>query len=154
MAVEDAYELAYREAVRALDHQRAAATELRSRAGMLLATASITVSLLGHESLHGMPLLAWAAIVCFALLSICVLAVVWPQDDWSFGAEPQALLIAHLSTGTPSTKDLCADLIAHIATHRQANGRRLAQMSAAFRVGACLLAIQIVLTTLTASAIV
>jgi hypothetical protein len=51
MAVEDAYELAYREAVRALEHQRAAATELQSRAGMLLATASIAVSLLDETPL-------------------------------------------------------------------------------------------------------
>lgn len=52
MAVEDVYELAYREAVGALEHQRTAATELRSRAGMLLATASIAVSLLGRETLQ------------------------------------------------------------------------------------------------------
>jgi hypothetical protein len=38
MVVEDAFELAYREAVRALEHQRAMLTELRSRAGILLAT--------------------------------------------------------------------------------------------------------------------
>jgi hypothetical protein len=32
VAIEDAYELAYREAVRALEHQRAELAELRSRA--------------------------------------------------------------------------------------------------------------------------
>jgi len=52
VAVEDAYELAYREAVRTLEHQRVELTELRSRAGMLLAAASISLSLLGGEPLR------------------------------------------------------------------------------------------------------
>jgi hypothetical protein len=74
VAVEDAYELAYREAVRALEHQRAEATELRFRAGMLLATASITVTLLGQKAYNGWQPVTWMAVMCFALLSVCVSA--------------------------------------------------------------------------------
>ena len=99
MAVEDAYELAYREAVRALEHQRAAATELQSRAGMLLATASIAVSLLDRDSFGAMRPLGWLAVLCFVLLSLCVLAVVWPHADGTFSADPQALLAGHLASG-------------------------------------------------------
>jgi hypothetical protein len=151
MALEDAYELAYREAVRALDHQRAAVTELRSRAGMLLATASITVSLLGQDAFRGMRPFAWLAVSCFTLLSVCVLAIVWPDADWSVDADPQALLGAHLSTETTLAAALSLDFIAHHARHREANARRLAHVARMFRIGACLLAIQILSTIAAAS---
>lgn len=154
MAVEDAYELAYREAVRALDHQFALLTELRSRAGMLLAAASIAVSLLGRDPFRGMPPCAWAAIVCFALLSICVLAIVWPRDAWGVDVDPRMLLDTRLSTREPAFADLSLELISHLTRHRATNGRRLAQTARLFRVGACLLAIQLVLTVLAASGMV
>jgi hypothetical protein len=151
VAVEDAYELAYREAVRALEHQRAVAAELQSRAGMLLATASISISLLGHEAFGGRHALAWLAVLCFVLLSMCVLVVVWPHAERTFGTDPQALLGGHLTRGVPDAVALSSDLIAHIATHHRANARQLAQMSRAFRVGACLLAIEVVLTLVAAT---
>jgi hypothetical protein len=65
MAFDDAYDLAYREAVRALEHQYATVSELRGRASMLLAAASITVSLPGAQPLDGSQLLGW---VCAGLL--------------------------------------------------------------------------------------
>jgi hypothetical protein len=154
MAIEDAYELAYREAVRALDHQLSTLTELRSRAGMLLAAASITLSLLGQETLHGTRPTAWAAIVCFALLSLCVLAIVWPHADWNFDTDPATLLDARLAVGRATVRDLSLELIAHMGWHRRANSRRLARVVRVFRVGASLLAIQIVLTIMAATAIV
>lgn len=146
MAVEEAYELAYREAVRALDHQLAALTELRSRAGMLLATASIAVSLLGHETFDATRPIGWLAVLCFALLSMCVLAVVWPRPDAGFDADPRVLLAVQLARGAPDAGAVRLDLIAHLATCHSANAQRLKAMSKAFRIGACLLASQIVLT--------
>jgi hypothetical protein len=154
VAVEDAYELAYREAVRALEHQRAELTELRSRAGMLLATASIAVSLLGRETLQGARPFAWLAIMCFALLSVCVLAIAWPHTDLNFDLNPQTLLDARLSVGAFSAVDLTLELIAHMGRQWQANGHRLVRAVRFFRIGACLLAIQIVLTIVSASVIV
>ncbi len=146
MAVEDVYELAYREAMRALEHQRTAATELRSRAGMLLATASIAVSLLGRETAQGSQPLAWLAVMCFALLSVCVLAIVWPHADWDFDIDPQALLDARLSGDKPAKVDVTLELIGHMVRQRRANGPQLVRIVRVFRLGACLLAIQIVLT--------
>lgn len=92
--------------------------------------------------------------MCFALLSMCVLALAWPQSDWSIDLNPQALLDAHLSAGSPTLAAMTLELIAHMAQHQQANSRRLARAVRIFRVGACLLATQIVLTTLAAGAIV
>ena len=154
MPVEDAYELAYREAVRALDHQRTTLTELRSRAGMLLATASISLSLLGRDAFREMRPCAWAAIVCFALLGVCVLAIVWPYDDWTVDIDAQSLLAARLVDGTPALVDLSLELIAYMAQHRQANSRRLVHVARVFRTGSCLLAIQMVLTIVMAGGIV
>lgn len=154
MAVEDVYELAYREAVRALDHQRAAASELRSRAGMLLATASITLSLLGQDAFRGAQTLALLAVACFALLSACVIAIVWPHAEWNVDVDPQAMLAARLAIGQPQVAELTLELIAFHGRHRRANGRLLARTARVFRIGACLLAIQIVLTVVAASAIV
>lgn len=154
MAVEDAYELAYREAVRALEHQRAAAYELRSRAGMLLATASITLSLLGQDAFRGARPLAGLAVACFALLSGCVIAVVWPHPTWHMDVDPQAVLSARLATGEPLVAELTLELIALHGRHYRANGVLLARTARVFRIGACLLAIQIVLTVVAASAMV
>ena len=150
MALDDVHDLAYREAVRALDHQLAALTELRSRAGMLLATASITVSLLGREAFAGIRPFAWIAIACFMLLSVSVLVIVWPQGDWQFDGDLQSLIAAHVAS-EPTTAKLSAALIARMMDSRRANGRRLARVARAFRTGACLLAIQIVCTVAAAS---
>lgn len=151
MAVEDAYELAYREAVRALEHQRAEATALQSRAGMLLAAASIAVSLLGRDAVSAAKPLGWLAILCFALLTLCALGVAWPRTDRTFDLDPQALLANHLASGTPDAMALSLELIASIATHHRVNAQRLMQMSRAFRIGACLLAIQVLLTVIAAT---
>lgn len=90
--------MAYREAVRALEHQRAEAAALQSRAGMLLAAASVAVSFgresFGRESFGAARPLAWLAVLCFVLLSLCVLAVIWPHGDRTFSADPQGCLLA------------------------------------------------------------
>lgn len=154
MAVDDTYELAYREAVRALDHQLAALTELRSRAGMLLAAASITVSLLGRETFHTHWPMTWAALVCFALLSLCVLAIVWPHSDLNFDLDPQTLLDARLLVGEPTLVDLTLERIGYMGRQWKVNSRRLGLVVRCFRLGAGLLAIQMLLTVVTASAMV
>ncbi len=150
MAIEDAYELAYREAVRALENQRSEAVALQSRAGMLLAAASIAVSF-GRESLGAVQPLAWLAALSFVLLSLCVLAAIWPRADRTFSTDPQALLAEHLASAEPDATALSADLIARIATHHRLNARRLEQMSTSFRIGACLLATQMLLTLIAAT---
>jgi len=154
VAIEDAYELAYREAVRALEHQRADLTELRGRASMLLAAASITLSLLGRGVVRAPHSLGWMALVCFALLSLSVLAIVWPHEDWSVDVDPQALIASGLSLRNPDLSHLGLELIAHMARHRQLNNRRLRHVARMFRIGACFLAMQIVLTIAAATGIV
>lgn len=116
---------------------------------MLLATASISISLLGRDAFAALHALAWLAVLCFALLSLCVLAIVWPHADRD--VDPQALLAAHLAGPQLDAAALSVELIGHIAVHHRANGRRLACMSRVFHIGACLVAIQLVLTVLAAT---
>lgn len=80
--------------------------------------------------------------------------IVWPYDEGGFDADPQTLLSAHLGADVADMTDLWSNLIAYIARHRRSNACRLATMLKAFRIGACLLAIQIVLTFVAITAIV
>jgi hypothetical protein len=92
--------------------------------------------------------------MCFAVLSVCVLAIAWPHTDLNFDLDPQTLLDARLSVGAFSVVDLTLELIAHMGRQWQANSHRLVCAVRFFRIGACLLAIQIVLTIVSASVIV
>ncbi len=124
---------------------------MRGRASMLLATASISVSLLGQDAFHGVRPLAMLAVACFAFLSVCVIVIVWPDAEWNFDLDSHSLLTASLSRAGPSSSELVLQVIAFHAVHRRINARLLARVARAFRVGACLLAIQIVLTMMAAS---
>jgi hypothetical protein len=112
------------------------------------------MSLLGRESFGATRLLGWLAVLSFASLSLCVVAIVWPRADGNFDVDPRVLLVEHLSAGAPDAKVLSLDLIAHLGFHYRTNGRRLARMARSFRIGSCLLAIQLVLTVLAATATV
>jgi hypothetical protein len=153
VSLHDAYDLAYREAVRALDHQYAAVSELRGRASTLLAAASITLSLPGGEALDRSEPLGWVALASFVLLGVCMLAIVWPRSDWSFDLDPQGLLARHLGTGDRMAA-MTLELIALLAEARKVNAHRLRRIALAFRAGTCLLAIQMVSTTVAATATV
>jgi hypothetical protein len=88
-------------------------------------------------------------LACFALLSVAVLAVVWPRADWRFAADAYDLLFAHIAkagAGSPEPEAMVLELIAHMAEDRRVNARRLAHISKAFRTGACLLAVQMLST--------
>lgn len=130
----DAYELAYREAVRALEQQRAAATELRGRASVLIATASVTVTLLGPRVFASAPF-GWLATVCFIVLSVFVLKVLWPRADWRSSGDPRALLVPHGGDGGA----LALRLIGHLGEDRAANAAQLARVMRSLRTATCLL---------------
>jgi len=88
------YALAYDEAKRALDQQERVVSELRSRAGTLIAAAAITTSFLGGRILtsHHLHPLAWAAIGCFAFVGVTLLALLWPWRDWRFTVNAQSFI--------------------------------------------------------------
>jgi hypothetical protein len=74
------YEIAYREAVRAIEHQDAALDDLRSRAGTLLAAAAIVTSFLGGVALDNADptCLSWFAVAFFVGVTISTGRVLLP----------------------------------------------------------------------------
>ena len=82
----DLERVAYEIAMRALGQQEAALNELRSRAGTLLAAASIAASFIGGQALHRVGFDAWtiAALAVFAVTLVACLTVLWPRDGLIF----------------------------------------------------------------------
>jgi hypothetical protein len=89
------YALAYGEAVRALDYQRAALESLRTRVGVLLSGATIATSFLGglaikkHADGWG-----WLAIVLFTGFALISLRILWPRAEGAegFTARPSQII--------------------------------------------------------------
>jgi hypothetical protein len=90
------YELAYSEARRALDDQERAVTELRSRAGALIAAAAIATSFFGGQVLarNGLVVSAGVVIACFTALAFAT-AVAWASVRRAW---PVAVMCAVLAT--------------------------------------------------------
>jgi preprotein translocase subunit SecG len=80
---EDPYELVYAEAVRALEMRRDALESLRSRAGVVLSAAAIASSLFGSQAVRaGLGTFGWIAVFAFLALSLALLLILWPRNDW------------------------------------------------------------------------
>ena len=101
MDVDEAYKLAYEEAVRALSQQRDAVESLRSRAGVLLSGAAITSSLLGGQSLAGgrFSAFSWAGVLAFAAVGTALVSILWPTFTWS--PEPTGVVETYLDVDEP-----------------------------------------------------
>jgi hypothetical protein len=86
--------LALEEARRAVDGQAAALNELRTRAGMLTASASVIVSFLGAQALtrSGWSPLSLTAIVAFLATLGLTAHIAWPRSSWRFRVDPTVLL--------------------------------------------------------------
>lgn len=143
------YELAYQEAKRALEDQESTVSETRSRAGQLIAAAAITTSFFGGQAItaHHVHTAAWFAIGCFIALSISVLVILWPRHDWEFALSPAKLIATYIEPVEDPPVDLPAihrDLALHMGNSIESNRRQLRWVFGAFRVGAVLLAGEVV----------
>lgn len=144
-----AYELAYQEAKRALEDQESTVSETRSRAGQLIAAAAITTSFFGGQAItaHHVHTTAWFAIGCFIALSISVLVILWPRHDWEFALSPAKLIATYIEPTDDPPVDLATihrDLALHMGNSIERNRRQLRWVFVAFRVGALLLAGEVV----------
>lgn len=143
------YEIAYQEAKRALENQQTAVTEVRSRAGQLIAAAAITTSFFGAQAItnHHLHAAAWVAIACFIALSLSVLVILWPRDDWEFALSPDDLIATYIEPPEDPPVDLAAihrDLALHMGKSIVRNRHQLRRAFNAFRVGAVLLGGEVV----------
>jgi hypothetical protein len=102
-----AYELAYIEARRALEDQRAVVNELRGRAGVLVAAAAITTSFFGDAALTDgrLGIAGWAAVAAFVLAGVRILAILWPLPGWTFAVDARVYMQTYLEHphGGPSS---------------------------------------------------
>jgi hypothetical protein len=137
------YELAYEEAKRALDAQEKVVNELRSRAGVLIAAAAITTSFFGGRAFADGDVgpAGWVATICFGLLGVAVLAVLWPRHDWVFTVNARRFIATYVESaeGPLGVPEIHRDLALHMSASYEANARQLNWLSIAFRVGSLLL---------------
>ena len=142
------YELAYEEGKRALDAQENVVTELRSRAGVLIAAAAVTTSLFGGRAFEDGEVGAagWVAIVCFVLVGLTVLAVLWPRDDWLITVDASRFIATYIEreTGPLEMPQIHRDLALHMSASYAGNAAHFRWLSIVFRIGAVLLVGEVV----------
>ena len=138
------YELAFEEAGRALDAQERAVNELRSRAGVLIASAAITTSFFGSRAI-GAALSAWmwVAVVAFIVVGGCVLTVLWPRSDWSFNASAAEIIAEYIEPEAIEFPFVQRDLALHRSAAYDANASQLGWLFVVFRIGLIVLVVEV-----------
>ncbi|HEX2161648.1 MAG TPA: hypothetical protein VHF88_07490 [Thermoleophilaceae bacterium] len=147
---ENAYELAYDEAVLAVSSQQAAIDSFRGRAGLLLSGAAIATSFLGGQALRtGNPgVWSWISIAVFALLGLATLAILWPRN-WKFEADPADIVATYIEAEEPlPVVDIQRDLALHRASVLEENGKQFRRLVWSFRAAGILLVVEIVTWTI------
>jgi hypothetical protein len=142
---------AYDESVRAITQQVGALDELRSRAGTLLAAASLVTSFLGGQALagpalHGRMIVratidgwGWIAIAAFGGVFVLTLIVLWTYN-WKFSESPSGLIGIYESMDpVMSLEDAQRELALHLEENYDDNEKRLIWLSRCLRGAATLL---------------
>ena len=140
-------EIAYDESRRALEVQKQALNELRTRAGTLLAAAALVttffggVALEGGAEIEGASQTAVDAFIGLAVLTILVL-LPWPFR-WSL--DPCALVTDYVDPNPqPKVEEMLRNLALHHDESRETNGWRITFLNWAFRLATVLLAVEVV----------
>lgn len=114
---------------------------------MLLAAAAVSTSFFGARALaDGHPQVwAWIALVSFVLVSVAVLAILWPKHDWVFTLNATSFIETYVESpeGALEIPAIHRDLALHMSASYVENARQLGRLFAAFRVGVALLAIEL-----------
>lgn len=137
-------ELAYEQALRAIDHQEATLDGLRSRAGVLLATASLATSFFGGKTLEANQN-DWStaiAVVFFVAVLVSVAYVLWPRR-WTFVLSGRTIL-ENQAAAPAQLPAAFAFLATTIENHHDANQVKLNTLMRAFRYGSIALAIEVI----------
>jgi hypothetical protein len=141
------YELAYQEALRAITQQQAVLESLRSRAGALLAVASIVTSFLGGFVLgdDGPTGWSWLAIGLFLLGATAVAFVLAPRDQWHFRSEPGVIIRSYVEDDPPAPLwAIQKQLAEHLETDFTANEQNMKPLFTALQLANLALAVEVV----------
>jgi hypothetical protein len=138
-----------------LARQQAALDNIRTRAGTLLAAASLVTSFLGAEALKDPGATAgavdrslqdWELVAIFAFigLAVTVLAILWPRK-FKFRISPSYYLERHIEVSEPWTTDrLLRNLALWQEQHVLENQPKLDRMLSWFQAGSILLVVEVV----------
>lgn len=146
----DILKLAYESALAALGQQDATLSSLRNRTTGLLAVSAVGTSISASVGLSkaepGAPssLPVWAAWLLLGLtvlIGACVMFILFPASDWSFGVAPAQLLASENLTIDDVFRDATTAMIGAVDHNRQLLDQRIA----AFRWGAAGLIAQVVI---------
>jgi hypothetical protein len=142
------YALAYDESVRALEHQERSVDELRSRAGTLLAAASLTTSFLAAAALpkgEAWDWPVWVALGFFALGVVLCLFVLWPRKDWVFVNEASVVIGGYVEGAPPTSIAVTHRYLALTnSKHSKDNDDKMRPLFLAFEVAAASLLVQVI----------
>jgi hypothetical protein len=144
--------LAYEASLRAIDHQRHALEDLRSRTGVLLAAASLSASFLGARAFDGhanlaLIVIALAALVVTLLLSVTILA---PRKTLIFSTAGDAPYRDLHQVDEPAEQH--RHLVHWLDTFWTANQSPLQQLTKRFEIAAIALVVQVLCWVLAVAA--
>lgn len=138
------YQLAYQEAVRTLSQQQSVLDSLRSRAGTLLATATVATALFASGVLEKMSGYSWSAIGFFVLVGGAAFWVLLPRPGWLFDLYPSTIINGYVETTPPaSLNEIYRELALYMEKHSRKNDSRLTKLSRVSMGGVALLAIEL-----------
>jgi hypothetical protein len=148
MPDDDVYSLAFEESRRAITQQQAVHEALKTRAGTLLAVASLATSFLGGVALDKkVPQgAAWAPVLAFFIVGILIVAILWPWPGWVFRNSARVIIGDYIEADKPSNlSEMHRDLSLHMEQHFDSNEKRLEKLFWLYRIASIFLIIEIVL---------
>lgn len=122
-------EVAYREAVRAIESQEAAIAELRSRTGVAFAATALSVSVLGSVAFEGSWSVAeWVGVTMIGCMVVAVAVIVWPRP-WQLNVSGKTIVRDWVDAEDAETvEDLYRDLAIHLSDSYEANQSTLDEL--------------------------
>jgi hypothetical protein len=140
-------EIVHEEARRGLDLQRAGLDALRTRAGTLLAAASLVTTFLGGQTLEGKggpSTMAWVAIGAFIAAALLCVVILLPWK-FEFSLSAPALVDDYVDKDPqPEPTVVLRNFALYCDESRVENRKKIKPLQWAFRGGALMLAAEVV----------
>jgi hypothetical protein len=159
--LERAYELAYKEAVRALSQQQSVLDSFRTRAGVLLSAAAVATSFFGGRALTdaGLTTWTWLGLILFLGVGGTLLALMagggvrdflavrgraW-EGFSGFASSPSVLIEGYIEADPPrALPETYRDVALYMEQHfNDTEGRIVRRLEATFRLASFLLVAEI-----------
>ncbi len=143
----EGYKLAHQEGLRAIAQQQSVLDGLRSRAGTLLAVASLVTSFLGGLALQGRRPsgFAWLAIALFVVAAGAVMYILAVRREWYFRTRPSVIIGSYIEDDPPAPVwAMYKQLAEHLEADFKANEDNMRPLFGAFQVANIALAAEVV----------